>query len=95
MRLAIGQHLLLANVDKPRPVLIARLDASGRLLLPPSHRVPTAATLEATPEEIVRAEQSPLVVELAPYSGVRREAPVAFVFDLITIPEHPRPTRQN
>ena len=130
--LTVGPHLLLANIDQPRPVLIARVGEFGELLWPASNRLPLAASLDATPEQIAQAAQGQQSLELAPWEpsvnqeshisragapnspspalrapfppmgvggrspweGVRRDAPVGFVFDLIAVPEDSPSTKR-
>ena len=82
--LSVGPHLLLANVSKPRPVLVARVGRDGNLLLPASNRFLQVDRLDAANEEIAQARS---LLQLTPWAGVDRQAPAAFVFDLIVVPE--------
>jgi hypothetical protein len=85
--LLVGPHLLLANADKPRPVLVARVGRNGQLIWPSANCFPRVARLDATEEQIAQAAVSPDLLELRPWETINRQAPVAFVFDLITLPE--------
>lgn len=85
--LSVGPHLLLGNVDKPRPVLVARVGRDGNLLLPPGNRFPRVESVDAADEVIAQAAQGQSFLQLAPWDSIDRAASAAFVFDLIAIPE--------
>lgn len=86
-----GPHILLANADAPRPVLLAAMDRNGRLRLP-SQR---SGTFSAVQVSRISADQAELrnsitrgtSVILAPWGKLNDRASVAFVFDLITVPD--------
>ncbi len=85
-----GPHLLLANSDQPRPTLVASVGKDGRLRLArnpdQSCRLILVPGVDASEQDIAAAEQ-PATVSLSPWEEVRHDAPAAFVFDLITVPE--------
>lgn len=83
----VGPHVLMANTDKPRPVLVARVGRDGTLRLPVANRFPQVGSLEVPDATAMQATQSPSSLQLAPWESVGREAAVAFVFDLIAVPE--------
>jgi hypothetical protein len=86
-----GPRLLLANVNHPRPTLVATVGKDGSLCLPAAAdgivRIPTVPNADATPSQIADAVAGTPRLALAPWDRVRRDAAVAFVFDLITNPE--------
>jgi len=84
--LSVGPHLLLANVDKPRPVLVARVGPDGTLRLPMANRFPLVGSLEATDAAAIQAIQSPSRLRLSPWETVGHDTSVAFVFDLLATP---------
>ncbi len=84
-----GPRILLANSAGPRPVIVAEVASDGRLRLPFSSdgtaALPVVANSEATESEIAEARKNNISLTLAPWEQVRRDAPIAFVFDLITV----------
>ncbi len=86
-----GPHLLLANTDKNRPTLVALVNGDGRLLLPRAadgtYRLLTVPTPDLSEQAIIDAARKPEQLILAPWERVRHDAPSAFVFDLIGVPE--------
>ena len=85
--LSVGPHVLMASTDKPRPVLVARVGRDGTLRLPVANRFPQVGSLEVPDATVIQATQSPATLQLAPWDSVGRDAAVAFVFDLIAVPE--------
>jgi DUF1680 family protein len=85
--LFVGPHLLLANQDQPRPVVVARISKRGQLLLPSPARLLKVDSLQATEEQMARATASGSLLALTPWESTRHDAAAAFVFDLILVPE--------
>ena len=85
--LSVGPHLLLANINKPRPVLVARVGRDGNLLLPSGNRFPRVESVDVADEAIAKAEQGQSFLQLAPWESIDHAAPAGFVYDLIAIPE--------
>jgi hypothetical protein len=77
----------MANTDRPRPVLVARVGRDGTLRLPVANRFPQVGSMEVPDAALSQAAQSLAALQLAPWGSVGRDAAVAFVFDLIAIPE--------
>ncbi len=86
-----GPRLLMANADTPRPAVAVLVDLKGRLVLPEArggvYRLVRLDRAEATEQQIAEAAKSGARLDLAPWERVRRDAPVAFVFDLVAVPE--------
>ena len=80
----IGPHLLLANTDQPRPVLLGRVGQGGQLLLPAANRFPLTSRLDASEDQLKQPASASLA--LAPWESIRHEAAAAVVFDLIAQP---------
>lgn len=76
----VGPHMLLANVDKAKPVILARMTAKGNLELPTALRFPVLEKLDAA--------QSTTGLDLAPWDKIHHETSSAFVFNLIALPEN-------
>ena len=85
--LFVGPHLLLANADQPRPVLVARVKRDGSLAWPADARFPQMDRLAATDASISQATQAQSFLRLTPWETTARHAAATFVFDLITVPE--------
>jgi len=83
----VGPHLMLANVDKPRPVIMARTTGAGHIVLPSGNRFPLVAKLDAPEAQIKQTSDSSPALELAPWENIHHEASSAFVFDLVTMPD--------
>ena len=79
--------MLMANTDKPRPVFVVRVAHDGTLRLPVANRFPQVGSLEVPDATANQATRSPATLQLAPWDSVGRDAAVAFVFDLIAVPE--------
>ena len=82
-----GPHLLLADTDQPRLVLVAGVDRDGGLAWPAGNRWALAENLKVSEEAARRLTTSQRSLELVPWERSRREKPAAFVFDLIGLPE--------
>lgn len=89
----VGPHLMLANVDKARPVILARTTKTGQIVLPAANRFPQMERLNATEDQLKQAAGSSSGLELAPWETIRHEASSAFVFDLATLPEGALPDK--
>jgi len=83
----VGPHLMLTNVDKARPVIMARTTTDGRMVLPKANRFPMVAKLDAPEAQLMQANDSSSALELAPWDKIHHESSSAFVFDLVTLPE--------
>ena len=85
-----GPSLLLANTDRTWPALLAEVGKDGRLRLPQDRegdfRLAVAPRVEATEQELAASIKGGDNVLLAPWDHVSKDAPAAFVFDLITRP---------
>jgi len=85
-----GPSLLLANTDRTRPALLAEVGKDGRLRLPQDRegdfRLAVVPRVEATEQELAASIKGGENVLLAPWDHVSKDAPAAFVFDLITMP---------
>jgi lysophospholipase L1-like esterase len=85
--LFIGPHLLLANSEKPKPVLAARVGRDGRLIWPTDNRWHLVDNFNTGAGTSALLNVGQPYIELTPWENARREAPAAFVFDLITVPQ--------
>lgn len=71
-----GPDVLMASAEKPRPTIRLSLGRDGRLVLEKTGK-----------ERFTLATEAPgQTLRLAPWSELRRDAPVAFVFDAIVSP---------
>jgi DUF1680 family protein len=89
-----GPHLLLANSDHARPVLVAQIGDDGRLRLQRDaaggFQLATMADLDVSEPDLAAALKRGARLNLAPWARIRHDASAAFVFDLITVPQsHP------
>lgn len=83
----VGPHLMLANVDKARPIILARSTQKGQLELPANHCFPQLEHLDATEAQLQQAAASTTGLNMAPWDNVNHQASSAFVFDMVTLPD--------
>jgi hypothetical protein len=85
-----GPRILFANAARPRPVVVAPVDADGQVLLSRNAAgtwcLPVVERLDATPEQFAAAAKAGPRLDLAPWDQARHDIPEAFVFDLVTVP---------
>jgi choline-sulfatase len=86
-----GPHLLLANTGQVKPALVAVISKDGRLRLPRGtdggYRCVGVPDVDAAEPAMRDAARNGAVLSLLPWEQVRHDGPVAFVFDLIVVPE--------
>ena len=86
-----GPHVLMANSDSPRPVLVVRVDEQGNWEWPSAEDSGFVALqvsdVNLDGEALKEAVRLGRSCEVKIWEKVRQDAPVAFVFDLITIPD--------
>jgi hypothetical protein len=81
-----GPHLLLANANKLKPTLVARVTRDGGLIRPANNRWRLADDLDGVEkvDELLKIKEPS--IELTHWENARRESPATFVFDLIAAP---------
>lgn len=88
--LCAGPQVLLASVDRPRPVLVLAVGKDGKLVLPRSenggYRVATVGSVDAAESQVRESLTKGSTLALAPWQQMRRDRGAAFVFDLILVP---------
>jgi DUF1680 family protein len=86
-----GPRLLLANTARPQPVVAALVGKDGRLQLPRGagggYRLVVVSSVDATEPAIAEAARNGAHLRLSPWEEAQQDAPAAFVFDLIALPE--------
>lgn len=86
-----GPHILMANSDAPRPVLVVAVDERGNFEWPSAEgggfvaqQVSEVSVDKEALKEAVRLGKN---CEVKTWEQVHQDAPVAFVFDLIAVPD--------
>jgi DUF1680 family protein len=86
-----GPHVLMTNSDSPRPVLVVRVDEQGNCEWPSAAESGFVALqvsdVNLDGGALQEAVRHAKICEIKTWGQVRQDAPVAFVFDLITIPD--------
>jgi hypothetical protein len=86
-----GPRLLLSDTQQQRLVIVVAVDVQGRPVLSNgkdgAYSVASIDRIEAGEKEIAEALRGGHRMRLAAWNRTARDAPAAFVFDAITVPE--------